>query len=83
METASLGTRFSEATADTSRARMTDWAQFSANNVTYVYSGAGLKDAATVPTVILTCPIHGHVGLGDGSVQQGSGGGGGRKAGPP
>ena len=62
--------------SDTTRTRMTDWSQFSANNVTYTYSGAGLKDAATVQTVILTCPIHGHVGLGDGSVQQGAGGGG-------
>ncbi|MSU34288.1 MAG: hypothetical protein EXS36_04110 [Pedosphaera sp.] len=63
--------------SETTRTRMTNWSQFSPNNVTYIYSGGGLKeDLSTMQKVILTCPIHGHVGLGDGSVQQRAGGGG-------
>lgn len=66
--------------SDTTRTRMTNWSQFSPNNVTYIYSGADLKEElSTMQKVIITCPIHGHVGLGDGSVQQGTGGGRGRK----
>ena len=63
--------------SDGSRTRMTDWSQVNPKNVTYIYSGAGLKESpATFQTTILTCPIHGHVGLGDGSVQQAPGRGG-------
>ena len=66
--------------SDTGKTRMMDWSQFSPNNVTYTYSGADLKeDASTMQQVIVTCPIHGHIGLGDGSVQHGRGGGGGWK----
>ncbi len=47
----------------------TDWLQFSAANVSYEFLNANGTEAA--PQVILArCPIHNHVCLSDGSVQQ-------------
>ena len=48
-----------------------NWSNFSKQNISYVYLGAGMKEDANSPrAVILRCPIHGHVCFGDGSVQQ-------------
>jgi hypothetical protein len=50
-----------------------DWSSFSANNVSYEIVSPGIKDDAAAPQKIFArCPIHGHVCMGDGSVQQGT-----------
>jgi len=47
-----------------------DWSHFNPRDISYEYLGAGLKES-NPRAEIVRCPIHGHVVLGDGSVQQG------------
>jgi hypothetical protein len=47
------------------------WDEFSLIGSSYDYFGAG-KQASKPQEVILSCPIHGNVGLADGSVQAGT-----------
>lgn len=57
--------------ADTNRQAGSDWASLTAANCSYEYLGASEKDLEWVPNRVLTrCPIHGTIGLSDGSVQQ-------------
>ena len=57
--------------AETTRQVASDWSVFTPANCSYEYlvtSGTNL--AATEPTRVLSrCPVHGHIGLCDGSVQ--------------
>jgi hypothetical protein len=56
--------------ADSSRTPASDFQHLEANNVTYqIRSGAGVCEA-NPKEVIVRCPIHGFVGLCDGSVQK-------------
>jgi len=56
--------------ADSGRQIAADWTSFSAANVSYEYLAPG-SDSKSEPNRVLTrCPIHGHVGLCDGSVQR-------------
>ena len=58
--------------ADKARKPATSWQEFSPANVSYEFLNP--NGSETNPYVLLTrCPVHGHVGLSDGSVQQGSG----------
>jgi hypothetical protein len=54
--------------ADSSRAPVTNWAAFTAANCSYDYlaSGGSVRDQTRV---LFRCPIHGSIGLCDGSVQ--------------
>jgi hypothetical protein len=55
--------------SDTARTPAPNWASFSAANVTYEYLNP--NGSETEPAVVLArCPIHNHVCLSDGSVQQ-------------
>ena len=55
--------------SDKGRSRAIDWRQFSAGNVSYEFLNPNGTDAQ--PDVVLArCPIHNHVCLSDGSVQQ-------------
>jgi hypothetical protein len=57
--------------SDTNRHAAATWAEFDpALHVTYAYHGASVKES-DAGHVLFHCPIHGHVTLGDGSVQQG------------
>jgi type II secretory pathway pseudopilin PulG len=52
----------------------TDWSQFNADlNVSYEFLIPNAKEAAVTSQTVFRCPIHENIGLGDGSVQQGSG----------
>src|SRR6266702_4258523 len=57
--------------AETSRQVATDWSVFTPANCSYEYLvTSGTNVAATEPTRVLSrCPVHGHIGLCDGSVQ--------------
>ena len=58
--------------ADKARKPAVSWQEFGAANVSYEFLNP--NGSETNPYVLLTrCPIHGHVGLSDGSVFQGSG----------
>jgi hypothetical protein len=58
--------------ADNARKPATSWQGFGAANVSYEFLNP--NGSETNPYVLLTrCPFHGHVGLSDGSVWQGSG----------
>lgn len=57
---------------DEARARAANWAEFGPANVSYEFLALGISERAESPNTIITrCPIHGHVGLLDGSVHQG------------
>jgi hypothetical protein len=57
---------------DPSKIPATDWNNFSpAANVTYEFLMPGAKESAVMSQPVFRCPIHGNIGLGDGSVQQG------------
>jgi hypothetical protein len=59
---------------DKSKTRAMDWAEFSvAENLSYEYLTPGAKEADILSQPAFRCPIHGNIGLGDGSVQQGAG----------
>lgn len=56
--------------ADTDRMVATSFAQYSDANASYEYLAPSATNAAAEPSRVLTrCPIHGHIGLCDGSVQ--------------
>jgi len=56
--------------ADTNRVVARGWEGFSAVNCSYEYLTPGVTNAERDPERVLSrCPIHGHVGLCDGSVQ--------------
>jgi len=57
--------------ADTSRKAAADWSSFTPANCSYEYLvTSGTNVWSTEPTRVLSrCPIHGHIGLCDGSVQ--------------
>lgn len=58
--------------SDTSKSRASDWSTLTPENVSYEMISPGMKDDATSMTkVFVRCPIHGHVCMGDGSVQSG------------
>jgi hypothetical protein len=57
---------------DSSRTAAMSWAQFGPENVSYEYLTPEYDEKSEPPqTVVFECPIHGNLGLGDGSVQQG------------
>ena len=56
--------------AETSRQAAADWSTFTAANCSYEYLVTSGTNVAMEPTRVLSrCPIHGHIGLCDGSVQ--------------
>jgi hypothetical protein len=57
--------------SDNSRAKPQDfnWSEFTTEMISYEYLAPGIKDSADPQKVIFRCPIHGHVGLLDGSVR--------------
>ncbi len=56
--------------ADTSRQPATDWPSFTMANCSYEFLVPNEKEADQDPNRVLSrCPIHGHIGLCDGSVQ--------------
>ncbi len=58
---------------DKSKTAAADWSQFSAaENLSYEFLTPGAKEGDVFNQTAFRCPIHGNVGLGDGSVQQGS-----------
>src|SRR5512133_2970139 len=58
--------------ADTARQTASDWASYSAGNCSYEYLTPGVKNPETEPErLMFRCPIHGSIGLTDGSVQNG------------
>ncbi len=57
--------------AETNRPAATSWGTYTSANCSYEYLAASGSDKE--PTRVLSrCPIHGHIGLCDGSVQGGS-----------
>jgi hypothetical protein len=60
---------------DKSKTRVMDWSQFDpVANVSYEFLMPGAKETDVSNQTVFRCPIHGTIGLGDGSVQQMSGG---------
>jgi hypothetical protein len=56
--------------ADTSRQAATDWSSFTMANCSYEFLVPNEKEADREPNRIsVRCPIHGHIGMCDGSVQ--------------
>lgn len=58
--------------SDEGRARATSWAEFGPANLSYEFLVPGVSETEPPYTIMTRCPIHGHVGLLDGSVQGGS-----------
>jgi hypothetical protein len=57
---------------DSSKTVAASWSTFSPGNVSYDYLEPGLDENAAAPqTVVFQCPIHGNLGMADGSVVQG------------
>ena len=57
--------------SDNSKTKVLSWDQFSASqNLSYEFLSPNAKEADVGNQVVFRCPIHGNVGLGDGSVQQ-------------
>jgi hypothetical protein len=68
-----VNTRLLVCPEDGSKTPATDFSQLNlAQNVTYEYLAPNAKEADVMGQVVFRCPIHNNVGLGDGSVQQGS-----------
>jgi hypothetical protein len=58
--------------SDTSKTAAMNWSEFGPGNLSYEYLQAEYDEKSAQPqTVVFQCPIHGNVGLADGSVQQG------------
>jgi hypothetical protein len=57
--------------ADTNRVAASNWASFTAANLSYDYLSPSATNAVSDEPmrVLLRCPLHGHIGLCDGSVQ--------------
>jgi hypothetical protein len=59
---------------DKSKSPAADWSQFDpAQHSSYEFLTPGAKEAEVIQQVTFQCPVHGNVGMGDGSVQQQSG----------
>lgn len=58
--------------SDEGRPRVFSWDQFGPANTSYQFLAPGLSETAPPNTIMTRCPIHGHVGLTDGSVQGGA-----------
>jgi hypothetical protein len=58
--------------SDTGRTKAASWSEFGAANLSYEFLAPGISETETPYTIIARCPIHGHVGLLDGSVQGGA-----------
>lgn len=56
--------------SDNSKVRVADWAQLGPANLSYEFLSPGISETENPGIVITRCPIHGHVGLLDGSVVQ-------------
>ena len=58
---------------DAMKTQASDWSQFNASaNVSYEFLKPGAAQAAVSAETVFRCPVHGHIGLGDGSVRQGT-----------
>jgi hypothetical protein len=58
---------------DSSKAKPMNWSEFSPDNVSYEYLLPGYDEKNGQPqTVVFQCPIHGNIGMADGSVSQGN-----------
>ena len=57
--------------ADTSKTRADSWPALSPANVSYEFLVPGAKEKDVVRTPAFRCPIHRHIGFGDGSVERG------------
>ena len=57
--------------ADTSRQAANDWPTWTAANCSYEFMAPGASDREDPQRVLFRCPIHGNIGLCDGSVQMG------------
>ncbi len=57
--------------ADTAKSKATSWSDLSPANVSYDYLLPSAKEDDVMRKVVFRCPIHGHLGYGDGSVTQG------------
>jgi hypothetical protein len=55
---------------DTGRTKAASWNEFGPANVSYEFLVPGMSERESPNTIMTRCPIHGHVGLLDGSVQQ-------------
>ena len=66
-----ISPRYFTCPGDTNRKEMTTWANASITNVSYTYVSPGLTNAKP-DVIVVRCPVHGHVVLGDGRVLQGS-----------
>jgi type II secretory pathway pseudopilin PulG len=59
--------------SDSQHIKATGWATFNADlNVSYEFLMPNAKEANVTSQTVFRCPIHQNIGLGDGSVQQGS-----------
>ncbi len=56
---------------DRSKTKTMTWEEFGPGNVTYEYLEPGIDENSAAQKVVFQCPIHGNLGMGDGSVQQG------------
>jgi hypothetical protein len=60
--------------SDKSKTVVMNWSQFDPSaNVSYEFLLPGAKEADVSSQIVFRCPIHGNIGLGDGSVQRGTG----------
>ena len=57
--------------ADKDRTPAASWERFDGSNVSYEFLLPGIKQTNDPSLIMVRCPIHGHVGLLDGSVQMG------------
>jgi len=65
--------------SDRSKTRALNWSAVGPGNFSYIYLEPGTDANAAAQKVVFQCPIHGNVGLGDGSVLQGGPRGGGMR----
>jgi hypothetical protein len=57
---------------DKSKTVAANWSQFDpSKNLSYEYLTPNAKETDVMGQTAFRCPVHGHIGLGDGSVQQG------------
>lgn len=58
--------------SDNAKVRTANWTEFGPANLSYEFLAPGMSERESPYTVMTRCPIHGHVGLLDGSVHQSS-----------
>jgi hypothetical protein len=56
--------------SDTTRTKVISWNEFSPANASYEFLVPNVSEREPPQTIMTRCPIHGHVGLLDGSVHQ-------------